>query len=108
MALMGLTTLPRRFAIAGHKGESGTPKPGGTLHVAFASDIHAGRFQLNRLAPPGYETFWVSNNTHNALVTLDPEFNIVPDLAKSWEISDQGKEYRTSGSLSKNGHASCP
>jgi peptide/nickel transport system substrate-binding protein len=93
MALMGLTTLPRRFAMAGHKGEAGTPKPGGTLHVAFASDIHAGRFQLNRLAPPGYETFWVSNNTHNALVTLDPEFNIVPDLAKSWEIIDQGKEY---------------
>src|SRR5215470_3472736 len=45
-ALAGLSALPWRVAIAGHKGESGTPKPGGTLRVAFASDIHAGRFQL--------------------------------------------------------------
>lgn len=93
MALTGLTALPWRIAMAGHKGESGTPKRGGTLRVAFASDIHAGRFQLNRLGPPGYETFWVSNNTHNALVTLDPAFNIIPDLATSWDIIDNGKEY---------------
>ena len=92
-AFVGLTALPWRFTMAGHKGESGAPKPGGTLRVAFASDIHSGRFQLNRSSPPGYETFWVSNNTHNALVTLDPEFNIVPDLAKSWEIIGSGKEY---------------
>src|SRR5712691_2404243 len=92
-ALAGLSALSWRPALAGHKGESGTPKYGGTLRVAFASDIHAGRFQLNRMGPPGYESFWVSNNTHNALVTLDPEFNIVPDLAKSWEVIDQGKEY---------------
>ncbi len=92
-ALAGLSTLPWRLALAGHKGKSGTPKYGGTLRVAYASDIHAGRFQLNRLAPPGYETYWVSNNTHNALVTLDADFDIVPDLAKSWEIVDKGKEY---------------
>ena len=53
----------------------------------------AGAFTLNRENPPGYETFWVSNNTHNALVTLGPDYEIVPDLAKSWEIIDQGKEY---------------
>ena len=58
-ALVGLTALPWR-RLAAQKGEAGTPKPGGTLRVAFASDIHAGRFQLNRMAPPGYETFWVS------------------------------------------------
>jgi peptide/nickel transport system substrate-binding protein len=92
-ALAGLSAIPWHLARAGHKGQSGTPKYGGTLRVAYASDIHAGRFQLNRLAPPGYESYWVSNNTHNALVTLDPDFNIVPDLAKSWEIIDKGKEY---------------
>ena len=92
-AWTGLSALPGRLALAGHTGDAGTPKYGGTLRVAFASDIHAGRFQLNRQAPPGYETYWVSNNTHNALVTLDPEFKIVPDLAKSWEVIDQGKEY---------------
>ena len=92
-ALAGLTALPWHAVIAGHKGQSGTPQPGGTLRVAYASDIHAGRFQLNRLGPPGYESYWVSNNTHNALVTLDPDFNIVPDLAKSWDVIDKGKEY---------------
>jgi peptide/nickel transport system substrate-binding protein len=92
-AVAGLSALPWRLAMAGHKGEAGTPKYGGTLRVAYASDIHAGRFQLNRMAPPGYETFWVMNNTHNALVTLDPEFTMRPDLAKSWEIVDKGKEY---------------
>lgn len=91
MAVAGLSALPWRLAMAGHQGEAGMPKYGGTLRVAFASDIHAGRFQLNRMAPPGYETFWVMNNTHNALVTLDPEFNMAPDLAKSWEIIDKGK-----------------
>ena len=91
-ALAGLSSMPWRFAVAGHINE-GKPQYGGTLRVAFASDIHSGRFTLNRESPPGYETFWVTNNTHNALVTLGPNYEIVPDLAKSWEIIDKGKEY---------------
>jgi peptide/nickel transport system substrate-binding protein len=81
------------MALAGHQGESGTPKYGGTLRVAFASDIHSGRFTMNRQTPPGYETFWVSNNTHNALVTLGPDYEVVPDLAKSWEVQGNGESY---------------
>jgi len=61
--------------------------------VALASDIHSGRFTMNRQTPPGDETFWVLNNTHNALVTLGPDYDIVPDLAQSWEAIDKGKEY---------------
>jgi len=91
-ALAGLSALPWRRAVAGHIPE-GKPRYGGTLRVAFASDIHSGRFTLNREHPPGYETFWVWNNTHNALVTLGPNYEIVPDLATSWEIIDNGKEY---------------
>ena len=90
--LVGLSAVPWRGALAGHINE-GKPKHGGTLRVAFASDIHSGRFTMNRESPPGYETFWVTNNTHNALVTLGPDYNIVPDLAKSWEIIGDGKEY---------------
>jgi ABC-type transport system substrate-binding protein len=90
--LAGLSAVPWRRALASHINE-GKPKHGGTLRVAFASDIHSGRFTLNREHPPGYETFWVWNNTHNALVTLGPDYEIVPDLAKSWEILDKGKEY---------------
>ena len=82
-ALAGVSALQRGSAFADHI-NGGTPKYGGTLRVGFASDIHSGRFQLNRKGPPGYETFWVSNNTHNALVTLGPDYEIVPDLAKSW------------------------
>lgn len=69
------------------------PKYGGTLRVAYASDIHAGRFTLNRRGPAGAETSWVMNNTHSRLVTLDPDFALAPDLAKSWEVLKDGKEY---------------
>ena len=87
-AAAGLATLPWRPAAA-----ADSPKKGGTLKVAYASDIHSGRFTLNREGPPGYETFWVSNNIHNQLVTLGPKYDIVPDLAKSWEVIGNGKEY---------------
>jgi peptide/nickel transport system substrate-binding protein len=90
--LAGLTAMPWHRALAGHINE-GQPRYGGALRVAFASDIHSGRFTMNRENPPGYETFWVTNNTHNALVTLGPDYETVPDLAKSWEIIDGGKEY---------------
>jgi peptide/nickel transport system substrate-binding protein len=91
-AVAGLSVLPWHHVFAGHLDE-GKPKIGGTLRVAYASDIHSGRFTLNRESPPGYESFWVSNNIHNALVTLGADYNIVPDLAKSWEILGDGKEY---------------
>ncbi len=67
------------------------PKPGGILKVAYASDIL--RFNLNQGPPPGYEVYWVWNNTHNTLVTLDPDFNIVPDLAEKWDILEDGRLY---------------
>jgi peptide/nickel transport system substrate-binding protein len=68
-----------------------SPKSGGVLKVAYASDIL--RFNLHQGPPPGYEVFWVWNNTHNSLVTLDPDFNIVPDLAEKWDILDEGRVY---------------
>ena len=91
-ALASFATIPWQRAVADHINE-GKPRYGGTLRVAFASDIHSGRFTLNRENPPGYETYWVTNNTHNALVTLGPNYEVVPDLAKSWDIIDKGKEY---------------
>ena len=87
-AAAGVSALPWHAALA-----ADAPKAGGTLVVAYASDIHSGRFTLNREGPPGYETFWVSNNVHNQLVTLDHNYEIAPDLAQSWEIIDKGKEY---------------
>ena len=56
-AVAGLSAMPGKLTWVGHAAEA-QPKPGGTLTVAYASDIHAGRFNLNREGPPGYETFW--------------------------------------------------
>ncbi len=91
-AMAGLSAIPWHMALAGHLDE-GTPKYGGTLRVAYASDIRSGSFTLNRQSPSGYETGWVSNNIHSGLVTLGPDYEVVPDLAKSWEILGGGKEY---------------
>ena len=82
-AATGFSALPWRLTLA-----ADTPKSGGTLTVAYASDIHSGRFTLNREGPPGYETFWVSNNVHNQLVTLDHNYEIAPDLGRVDELFD--------------------
>jgi hypothetical protein len=91
-ALASFSAIPWQRAVADHVNE-GTPRYGGTLRVAFASDIHSGRFTFNRENPPGYDTFWVTNNTHNALVTLGPNY----DSAGSGQIvGDHGGGRNTS------------
>lgn len=37
---------------------------------------------------------WVCNLMYNGLVKLDDSLQIVPDIAKSWTISEDGKSYR--------------
>lgn len=68
------------------------PNRGGTLRVSFNTD--ARHFDMHGPVP-GYEAFWVSNNVFNALVTLGPlpDLDIVPDLATSWDILDEGNTY---------------
>ena len=43
----------------------------------------------------GAQAFWTSNNIYNSLLTTTPppELKIVPDLAKSWEVLDEGRTY---------------
>ncbi len=36
---------------------------------------------------------WVCNQLYNSLVKLDDNLNIIPSVASSWDISDDGKEY---------------
>lgn len=36
---------------------------------------------------------WVCNLMYNSLVKLNDDLEIVPDIAKSWEISEDGKSY---------------
>lgn len=50
-----------------------------TLDPAFAKDLR---------------TIWVTNQLFNGLVTLDEDLEVQPDLAKSWTISEDGKNYK--------------
>ena len=74
-------------------GRAQQPKPGGTLRLALAGDLTF--FNANQGPAPGYFTFWVWNNIFNSLLTLTPppELKIVPELAKSWDVLDDGKTY---------------
>jgi len=36
---------------------------------------------------------WITNQLFNGLVQLDDSLNILPDIAKEWTISEQGKRY---------------
>jgi peptide/nickel transport system substrate-binding protein len=70
-----------------------TPKAGGTIRLAIPGDMTF--FNGNQGPAPGYNTFWVWNNIFNGLVTVTPppELKVVPELAKSWEILEDGKIY---------------
>src|SRR5262247_899793 len=74
-------------------GGAAQPKPGGTLRIALPGDLTF--FNANQGPAPGYITFWTWNNIFNSLLTLTPppELKIVPDLAKSWDVLDDGKTY---------------
>src|SRR6267142_4756683 len=69
------------------------PKPGGRLRLALAADLTF--FNANQGPAPGYPTLWTWNNIFNSLLTLTPppELKIVPELAKSWDVLDNGKTY---------------
>jgi peptide/nickel transport system substrate-binding protein len=64
-------------------------KPGGTLRVAYEADIT----ELDPHVSFGLQAWHVSGSLFNSLVTVDAELNFVPDLAASWEIIEDGKDY---------------
>lgn len=70
-----------------------TPRPGGTIQVAIPGDMTY--FNGNQGPAPGYNTFWVWNNIFNGLVTVTPppELKVIPELASSWDILEDGKVY---------------
>ena len=74
-------------------GWTAPPKAGGTLRVALPGDMTF--FNANQGPAPGYETFWVWNNLFQSLLTMTPppELAIIPELATSWDVLDEGKTY---------------
>ena len=69
------------------------PKPGGTLRIALPGD--PAFYNAHQGPAMGAQAFWTSNNIYNSLLTTTPppELKIVPDLAKSWEVLDEGRTY---------------
>jgi peptide/nickel transport system substrate-binding protein len=66
-------------------------KPGGTLTLGY------GIQQILNLDPPRVQAGIVAGelvpNLFSSLVQFDESLNTVPDLAESWDISDDGLEY---------------
>src|SRR5215831_2948012 len=69
------------------------PRYGGTLRIAWPGD--PAFFNANQGPAQGAPAAWLVHNMYNSLLTLTPppELKIVPDLAKSWEVLDEGQTY---------------
>lgn len=69
-----------------------TPEPkggGGDFRVTMSSDPQS----LNPNLRSDDWAYVVGQNVFNKLVTLDADYQIIPDLAESWKISDDGLVY---------------
>src|SRR5262244_758918 len=69
------------------------PRYGGKLRIAWPGD--PAFFNANQGPAQGAPAAWLVHNMYNSLLTLTPppELKIVPDLAKSWEVLDEGQTY---------------
>lgn len=68
--------------------EEGAPQYGGTLRYARNFD--------GKTLDPHYSVQWAERYVlycvYNTLVALDSEFNVVPELAESWDVSEDGTD----------------
>lgn len=69
--------------------EQAPGKPGGTLRIATGTDT--GTLDIHALSHANVQ--WLGRLLFDNLVYLDDKGNITPWLAKSWEISPDGKTY---------------
>jgi peptide/nickel transport system substrate-binding protein len=69
------------------------PRYGGTLRLALPGD--PAFYNANQGPAPGAQAGWTGSNIYNSLLTITPppEIKIVPALAKSWEVLDEGRTY---------------
>ncbi len=66
-----------------------TPKRGGTLIIAYWGDP----ISFNPDAQIDDAGYGIYGSIFSKLVTLDASYNIIPDLAESWEVSKDGLTY---------------
>ena len=65
------------------------PKHGGTLKIAFESDVPG----MDPHISLGVQVQVLIPSLFNTLVTIDDNLDVIPDLATSWEVQDGGKTY---------------
>ena len=59
----------------------------------FKYNEAAGILTLDPIYAKDLAHIWACNQLYSSLVAFDEEMNVVPRLARSWEISDDGKTY---------------
>ena len=74
---------------AATKSSPATPRTGGTLRWAIASDI--ANLDGHQLTSTHYETVF---RAHDRLISLDAQGNPLPQLAESWEFGNNGTQLK--------------
>jgi peptide/nickel transport system substrate-binding protein len=64
------------------------------MRTVFRYNESAGITSLDPAFAKDQANIWACNQIFNSLVQLDSQLNIIPCLAKSWAISEDGKVYR--------------
>ena len=59
----------------------------------FKYNESAGILTLDPIYAKDLPHIWACNQIYNGLVAFDDEMNVVPAIAKSWNISDDGMTY---------------
>ncbi len=59
----------------------------------FSFNIPSSLFSLDPAFAKDQATIWATNQIYSTLVQVDNELELLPSLAKSWEISDDGRVY---------------
>ena len=59
----------------------------------FHYNESSGILSLDPAFASGQATMWPCNQLYNGLVDMDDQLQVVPAIAKSWTISEDGKTY---------------
>lgn len=89
LATMLLVAIMSGLVTPNAVAQDAEPKRGGTLTAAIGADP----VNLDPALSSAYSTFEVLENVYNQLVGLDENLQVVPELAESWEVSEDKKTY---------------
>ena len=62
-------------------------------NLVFRYNEHKNISSLDPAFAKDNADIWVINQLFNGLVEMDKDLNIIPSIAKSWTISEDGKTY---------------